>query len=105
MNTLIPRLTLFMLLACSILSASSAQGTADVMRKAEERQMTEDTSPRAQYNRSVKEANAAYAEAAKECRRMAAGQRASCMREAQSNLKSDLASARAQAGPAAGTRR
>jgi len=41
------------------------------MRMAQERQMMEDTSPRDQYNRSVKEANAAYAEALRECSRMA----------------------------------
>lgn len=95
----------FLLLACGIASASYAQGTSSALRRAEERQGMEDTSPRAQYNRSVKEANAAYAEAASECSRMARRQRASCMQDAKSNLKSDLDAARAQAGPAAGARR
>lgn len=105
MKPLMSRTVLFLLLVCGMSSASSAQGTGSAMRKAEERQMTEDTSPRAQYNRSVKEANAAYAEAVGECRRMASRQRASCMQEAKSNLKGDLDAARAQAGPAAGARR
>lgn len=51
--------------------AAGIQHCTSAMRMAQERQMMEDTSPRDQYNRSVKEANAAYAEAVRECSRMA----------------------------------
>lgn len=97
MNKVIPRCAFFLLLACSALPASAARNSGDAMSRTEERrQMTEDSSPRAAYSRMVKEANAAYAEAVRECGRMAAGQRASCMREAKTNLSGDLASARSQ---------
>lgn len=105
MTTHILRITLVMLLAFSYLPASFAQGMDSAMRRAEERQMMEETGPRAQYGRAVKEANAAYAEAVRECGRMASKQRASCMQEARGNLKDDLASARAQAGQGANMRR
>lgn len=98
MTARIPRLALFLLLACGSLSISSAQGTDSAMRRAEQRQMTEDMSPRAQYNRSVKEAHAAYAEAVKECGRMRSAEKTSCMKEAKTNMQSDLASARSQMG-------
>lgn len=105
MNPIMSRTILFLLLACGMSSASFAQGTGSAMRRAEQRQMMEDTSPGAQYNRSVREANAAYADAVRECNRMASRQRASCMQEAKSTLKGDLDAARAQAGPAAGAHR
>lgn len=105
MSTGILRTTLVMMLACGYLSASFAQGMESAMRRAEERQMIEEPGPRAQYNRAVKEANAAYGEAIRECGRMASKQRASCMQEARANLKDDLASARAQSGQGAGMRR
>jgi hypothetical protein len=98
MNARISRLTLFLLLACGSLSVSAAQGSDSAMTSAERRQMTEDMSPRAQYNRSVKEAHAAYADAVKECGRMRSGEKTSCMQEAKTNLKNDLASAREQMG-------
>ena len=98
MTARIPRLTLFLLLACGSLSVSAAQGSDRAMRAAEQRQMTEDMSPRAQYNRSVKEAHAAYAEASKECGRMRSRDKTSCMQEAKTNLNNDLAAARSQMG-------
>ena len=98
MNVTIPRLSLLLLLASSSGLACAAQGTGDAMRRAEERQMVEDTSPKAQYNRSVKEAHAAYAEASKECGRMRSRDKTSCMQEAKTNLNNDLAAARSQMG-------
>jgi len=103
MNVTIPRLSLLLLLASSSGLACAAQGTGDAMRRAEERQMVEDTSPRAQYNRSLKEAHAAYAEALKECGKMRGSEKTSCTKEAKTNLNDDLAYAKSQYGGGAGT--
>lgn len=62
-------------------------------KKAEERQMVEDMSPRGQYRLSQKEANAAYQEALAGCRKMKDADRASCMKEARQNRQADLAEA------------
>lgn len=93
------------LTTCGYAAGLSAQGMDNAMRRAEERQMIEEAGPRAEYNRAVKEANAAYAEAVRECGRMASGQRATCMQEARANLQNDLASARAQSSQGSPMRR
>jgi len=99
------RLALVLLLACSTAPAIVAAADDAAMRRAEQRQMMEESGSKAQYNRSVKEANAAYADAARECGRMGARQKSRCMVEARTNLRNDLAAARGKSGDAAGMRR
>jgi hypothetical protein len=82
-------LTLFVLLG-SLGTATYSANESQI----EARQMKEDTTPRAHYNTSKKEANAAYNEALKECRSMGRAERSDCMKEAQTNLRNDLAQAR-----------
>jgi hypothetical protein len=98
MNITAPRLFLAMSLAFACEFSYAAQGMDSAMRKAEERQMVEETGPNAEYNRSVKEARAAYADAVKECGKEARKERASCMKDAKANLTSDLDYARSLAG-------
>jgi phage gp36-like protein len=71
-----------------------AYAAQDAMSKAEARQTVEDTSPRAQYNRSTKEAQAAYQEALAGCGKMRGAEKTACTKEAKTNLQNDLAYAR-----------
>jgi hypothetical protein len=106
MNITAPRLFLAVSLVLACEFSYAAQEVNSAMRKAEERQMVEESGPKAEYNRSVKEAHAAYAEAVKECGKEARNQRASCMKEAKANLTNDLQYAKSQAGNmGAGSRR
>jgi hypothetical protein len=68
--------------------------------KAEQRQMVEDMSPRAQAQLARREAQAAYQDAVAECKKMRGNQRAACMKEARSNLQNDLAQGRQGSGKA-----
>jgi hypothetical protein len=98
MNITAPRLFLALSLVFACEFSYAAQDVNSAMRKAEERQMVEESGPKAEYNRSVKEAHAAYAEAVKECGKQARNQRTSCMKDAKTNLTNDLASAKTQSG-------
>lgn len=51
-------------------------------------------SPKEQHNLAVREAHAAYAEAVRVCKTHARADRSECMKEAKSNLRSDLAYAK-----------
>jgi len=85
-------------------AASALHAAEDAVNRAaspapdriERRQMTEDFSAKAQYNRSKKEAQAAYAEALKNCKTMSKSERAACKQEAKQNLQSDLSYAKEQ---------
>jgi hypothetical protein len=72
----------------------TAHAAQDSMSKAEARQTVEDTSPRAQYNRARKEAQAAYKEALADCQKMRGAEKTACMKEAKTNLQNDLADAK-----------
>lgn len=82
-------ISLIVLLGCFGTPAYSASES-----QIEAQQMKEDATPRARYNTSKKEANAAYSEAVKECRSMDRAQRSDCMKEARTNLQNDMAQAR-----------
>lgn len=58
--------------------------------KAEERQLTEDFSPQAQYRLATREAHGAYQDALTECRKLKGTERKNCMKEACANLQADL---------------
>jgi hypothetical protein len=100
MNITAPRLFLALPLVFACEFSHAAQGVDSAMRKAEERQMVEESGPKAEYNRSVKEAHAAYAVDVKDCGKQARKERASCMKEAKDNLTNDLTYARTQSGKA-----
>jgi hypothetical protein len=87
-------LSLSICLAFGTGPAFAAQSSSDTMSKAEARQMHEDFSPTAQYNLSKREAYAAYDEALKACKGMRGTDRRSCNKDAQSQLKNDLAYAK-----------
>jgi hypothetical protein len=72
----------------------SAYAAQDAMSRAEARQTVEDRTPQAQYQTSKREANAAYQDALAECKKMRSTERTGCMKEAKSNLQSDLAQAK-----------
>lgn len=76
------------------INQSYAADTAASESRAEARQMKEDTTPRARYNTSRKEANAAYSEAVKACNSMSGKGKTDCLKEARTNLRDDLAQAR-----------
>ncbi|HEY5800323.1 MAG TPA: hypothetical protein VIT92_08875 [Burkholderiaceae bacterium] len=59
---------------------------------------TEDTTPEARYRTSKKEAGAAYQEALWECKKMAAGERGACLKQARDQYNLDLAEARTKLG-------
>ena len=83
---------LFVVIGCTL--AVTANAARDANSKAEARQTVEETTPQAQYQRSRREANAAYRGAVAECRKMHGADRNACTKEARSNLQSDLAEAK-----------
>lgn len=93
MHSIMKRIAGLMMIAGS-LSLVSANAATDALRQAEARQLVEDKTPQAQYQTSRKEANAAYQEALVECKKMQGSERSGCMKEARSNLQSDLAEAK-----------
>lgn len=68
-----------------------------------DRQLTENRSPEASFNRSRREAYAAYNEAVKGCKDLSGKDRGACVKDAKSNLRDDLAYARNQFGEEAST--
>jgi hypothetical protein len=54
----------------------------------------DDNSAQMQYQRSKREAQAAYQEALADCRKMRASERSACTKEAKTNLQNDLAEAK-----------
>lgn len=77
-----------------VVAAIPAHAARNSASTAEAKQTTEDTSPQAQYQRSKREAQAAYQEALTSCKKMRGTERNSCMKEAKSNLQGDLAEAK-----------
>jgi hypothetical protein len=77
-----------------LLIAGSAIATEDKLTRAEARQTIEDTTPRAQYNTSQREAQAAYQEALNDCKKMRGAEKTACAKEARTNLQNDLAEAK-----------
>jgi hypothetical protein len=72
-------------------AASSSAATED---KEAARQTTPDTSPKAAYQRKVKEIRAAHRDNLANCKSMSGAERSSCVKEANQILKSDLADAK-----------
>lgn len=62
--------------------------------KAEASQLYQDTSPQARARLAQREAHAAFQHAMRQCRGLKAADRTSCMNEARTNLRNDLAYAR-----------
>lgn len=86
-----------------LLIAGGAVAAEDKLSRAEARQTVEDTTPRAQYNTSKREAQAAYQEALNDCKKMRGTEKTACMKEARGNLQNDLAEAKKVLGSSTST--
>lgn len=81
-----------------LLIGGGAIAAGDKPTSSEARQTTEDTTPRAQYSTSKREAQAAYQEALNDCKKVRGTEKTACMKEARTNLQSDLAEAKKMLG-------
>lgn len=77
-------------------SAATSAGSTRSTGSSSAAQMApaQEMSPKEQYRLAVREAHAAYAEAVRLCKSHAGADRSSCMKEARSNRRSDLAYAK-----------
>lgn len=83
-----------LLFVVGFFSSGAAGAAQDAMSRAEAMQTIEDTTPQARHKTATREAHAAYQEALADCRKMRAAERTPCMKEAKTNLQSDLAEAK-----------
>jgi hypothetical protein len=93
MDNIFPKVASALVLMATALYAIPVYATNDAMNRAEDRQLTEQFTPDAQYRLSRREAFAAYQEALQGCRQGDKSDR-SCMREANRQLQQDLGDAK-----------
>lgn len=70
--------------------------SSEPVTAAEKQQFVQSFTPQARYNLAKREANAAYAEALKECKALSGAERSSCTKDARATLQQDLAYAKRQ---------
>lgn len=70
--------------------------SAEPVTAAEKQQLIQSFTPQARYNLAKREANAAHAEALKECKALSGAERSSCTKDARATLQQDLAYAKRQ---------
>lgn len=96
MNTRLHSTSVVMALILGSAFAFPTLAASPATSKAEAAQTTEDFSPQAQYKLSQKEAHAAYRMNVNDCKSMSGKEKTSCMKDAKTQLREDLASAKSQ---------
>jgi hypothetical protein len=97
MNSLFSKLGMSAAIVSAMLIPMQGQAASDTATSAAEaQQLVENFTPEAQYRLSRREAYAAYNEALQRCRQSGGAERTACMRDAKSQLRDDLAYAKAQ---------